>query len=262
VLELYQSINSVCSQKVRIALKEKGLEAKDHIMTLRGDQNDPAYMKLNPNGVVPTLIHDGQVIVESALILYYLDEVFPDPPLMPKDAWGKFRVRMYNKLIDEYGHNSCTTMTFATAYRPNFLNMTREAWQAEIDKAPLKRRAEAKRSVIERGLDSEYVVEALGHFQKLIAWMADDLKRTPYLAGENFSNADIAVIPYILRLELIKLDRMWQQYPQVSDWWSRVRNRPTVKAATIDRMTEQNWAPFKNLSPDPWPKVQTLLKAH
>jgi glutathione S-transferase len=262
VLELYQSINSVCSQKVRIALKEKGLEAKEHIMTLRGDQNDPAYMKLNPNGVVPTLIHDGQVIVESALIPYYLDEVFPDPPLMPKDAWGKFRVRMYNKLIDEYGHNSCTTMTFATAYRPNFLNMTREAWQAEIDKAPLKRRAEAKRGVIEQGLDSEYVVEALGHFQKLIAWMADDLKRTPYLAGESFSNADIAVIPYILRLELIKLDRMWQQYPQVSDWWSRVRNRPTVKAATIDRMTEQNWAPFKNLSPDPWPKVQTLLKAH
>jgi glutathione S-transferase len=261
MLELYQSINSVCSQKVRIALKEKGLDAKEHIMTLRGDQNDPAYMKLNPNGVVPTLIHDGQVIIESALILYYLDEVFPNPPLMPKDAWGKFRVRMYNKLIDEYGHNSCTTMTFATAYRPNFLKLTREAWQAEIDKAPLKRRAEAKRDVIENGLDSEYVVEALGHFQKLISWMADDLKRTPYLAGDRFSNGDVAVIPYISRLELIKLDRMWQQYPQVIDLWSRVRSRPTVKAAIYDRMTEQNWAPFKNLEPDPWPKVQALLKS-
>jgi glutathione S-transferase len=260
-LELYQSVNSVCSQKVRIALKEKGLEAKEHIMTLRGDQNEPAYLKLNPNGVVPTLIHDGQVVIESALILYYLDEVFPDPPLMPQDALGKYRVRMYNKLIDEYGHNSCTTMTFATAYRPNFLKMTPEAWQAEIDKAPLKRRAQAKRSVIEQGLDSEYVVEALGHFQKLICWMAADLERRTYLAGDRFSNADIAVIPYILRLELIGLSGMWQQYPQIAEWWARVRARPAVKAATVDRMTEQNWAPFKNLSPDPWPKVLNLLKA-
>jgi len=262
VLELYQTINSVCSQKVRIALEEKGLEAKEHIMTLRGDQNEPAYLKLNPNGVVPTLIHDGRVIVESALILYYLDEVFPDPPLMPSDVWGKFRVRMYNKLIDEYGHNSCTTLTFATAYRPNFLKMSREAWQAEIDKAPLKRRAQAKRDVIEKGLESEYVVEAVGHFEKLIAWMAEDLKRSPYIAGASFSNADVAVIPYFLRLELCNLAGMWRQHPRIADWWSRVRSRPAVKVATVDRMSEQNWAPFKNLSPDPWPKVQSLMKAN
>jgi glutathione S-transferase len=46
---------------------------------LRGDQNEPAYLKLNPNGVVPTLVHDDTPIVESSLILYYLDEIFPDP---------------------------------------------------------------------------------------------------------------------------------------------------------------------------------------
>ena len=251
MLELYHNINSVCSQKVRIALKEKSLEAKEHLLTLRGDQNDPSYMKLNPNGVVPTLIHDGQVIIESALILYYLDEKFPDPPLMPNDAYERFRVRKYNKLIDEYVHNSCTSITFATAFRPSFLKLTREAWQAEIDKAPLKRRAEAKRDVIEQGLDSLYVVEALGHFQKLISWMAEDLKSGPYLASNTFSNADCAVIPYILRLELIKLSGLWQQYPQVSEWWARVRSRPSVKMAIFDRMTEQNWALFRNLAPDP-----------
>ena len=69
MLELYHSINSVCAQKVRIALEEKGQEAKDHILKLRGDQNEPAYLKLNPNGVVPTLIHDGQPIIKSSLIL-------------------------------------------------------------------------------------------------------------------------------------------------------------------------------------------------
>ncbi len=149
MLELYHSINSVCAQKVRIALKEKGQEAKDHIMTLRGDQYEPAYLKLNPNGVVPTLIHDGQPIIESSLILYYIDDAFPEPPLMPKQPHQRYRVRMYNKLIDQYVHNSCMILTFATAFRPAFLKMTRQAWQAEINKAPLKRRAEYKRSVIE-----------------------------------------------------------------------------------------------------------------
>ena len=261
MIELYHNINSVCAQKARIALNEKGLQAKEYLLTLRGDQNDPAYIKLNPNGVVPTLVHDGQVIIESSLILYYLDEAFPDPPLMPKEPLRRHRVRLYNKLIDEYLHNSCTIMTFATAFRARFLKMPREVWQAEINKAPLKRRAEYKRSVIEHGLDSEFVVDALAQHRKLLSWMADDLARGSFLAGDAFSLAECAVIPYILRLELLKLTGMWQQYPAIADWWARMRARPSVKATIFDRMTDDDWAPFKNLSPDPWPKVQTLLQA-
>jgi glutathione S-transferase len=261
MLELFHNINSVCAQKVRVALKEKGQEAKEHLLTLRGDQNDPAYMKLNPNGVVPTLVHDGNVITESSLILYYIDEAFSDPPLMPKAAAARHRVRLYNKLIDEYMHNACTIITFATAFRPRFLKMQREQWLAEINKAPLKRRAEYKRSVIEHGLDSEFVIDALGEHQKMISWMADDLKHSSYLAGDDFSNADCAVIPYILRLELLKIGAMWQKEPAIADWWRRVRERNSVKSAIFDRMQDADWAPFKNLSPDPWPKVQTLLKA-
>ena len=125
MLELYHSINSVCAQKVRIALEEKGRQAKDHIMTLRGDQYEPAYLKLNPNSVVPTLVHDGEPIVESSLILYYIDDAFPEPSLMPKEPYQRHGVRMYNKLINEYVHNSCTILTFATAFRPAFLKMAR-----------------------------------------------------------------------------------------------------------------------------------------
>ena len=261
MLELYHSINSVCAQKVRIALEEKRLQAKDHIMTLRGDQFEPAYLKLNPGGVVPTLIHDGEPIIESSLILYYIDDAFPAPPLMPTSARLRHRVRQYNKLIDEYVHNSCMILTFATAFRPAFLKMAPEAWQAEIAKSPLKRRAEYKRSVIEHGLDSEFVADALMQHRKLLSWMAASLNNGPYLAGEAFSNADCAVIPYILRLELLKLGGIWDRYPAVADWWARVRARPSVKTAIFDRMTEADTAPFKNLAPDPWPKVQELLKA-
>jgi glutathione S-transferase len=261
VLELYDNINSVCAQKVRIALHEKGQQAREHLMTLRGDQNDPAYMKLNPNGVVPTLVHDGTPIVESSLILYYIDEVFPEPPLMPNQPLLRFRVRMYNKLIDEYMHNACTVLTFATAFRSRFLKTPREVWLAEINKAPLKRRAEYKRSVIEHGLDSEFVVDAVAQHRKLLSWMAQSLKDGPYLAGDRFSNADCAVIPYILRLELLKLGDMLEQYPAIAEWWAKMRVRPSVKSAIFDRMTDADWAPFKTLAPDPWPKIEQLLKA-
>ena len=121
MLELYHSVNSVCAQKVRIALAEKGLEYREHLMTLRGDQFDAAYMKLNPNAVVPTLIHDGRPVIESSVILYYLDEAFPKPSLMPADPHQRAAVRLYNKLIDEYVHNSCTILTFATAFGLSFM---------------------------------------------------------------------------------------------------------------------------------------------
>jgi glutathione S-transferase len=261
VLELYHNINSVCAQKIRIALNEKALDAKEHLLTLRGDQFDPAYLKLNPSGVVPTLVHDGNTIVESSLILYYLDEAFPDRPLMPKQPELRHRVRLYNKLIDEYLHNSCMILTFATAFRPNFIKLPRETWLAEVNKSPLKRRAEYKRSVIEHGLDSEFVSEAIGQHKKLLSWMDQSLQSGSYLAGDAFSNADCAVIPYILRLDLLKLSGMWDRYPAIDQWWKRMRARPSVKATIFDRMTETDWAPFRNLAPDPWPKVQAILKA-
>jgi glutathione S-transferase len=170
-------------------------------------------------------------------------------------------VRMFNKLIDEYVHNSCMILTFATAFRPAFLKMAPAAWQAEISKSPIKRRAEYKRSVIEHGLDSEFVAEALTNHQKLLSWMVESLRTGPYLAGNSFSNADCAIIPYILRLELLKLGQLFESYPGVREWWARMRAWPSVKTAIFDRMSEADWAPFKNLAPDPWPKVQTLLKA-
>jgi glutathione S-transferase len=91
--------------------------------------------------------------------------------------------------------------------------------------------------------------------------MADSLKTWLYLAGESFSNADCAVIPNILQLELLKLGGMWARCPAVADRWARMRDRASVRTAIFDRMSEADWAPFRKLAPDPWPKVQELLKS-
>ena len=76
MLTLYHGRTSVCSVKARLALAEKGVDFDSKLLTLRGDQFDPAYMKLNPNAVVPTLVHDGRVIIESTVIMHYIDEAF------------------------------------------------------------------------------------------------------------------------------------------------------------------------------------------
>ena len=86
MLELYHGTTSVCAQKVRLTLAEKGLEWQSHLLELNGDHLTPEYLKINPNGVVPTLVHDGTIIVESTVIIHYLDDLFPDPPLMPRAA--------------------------------------------------------------------------------------------------------------------------------------------------------------------------------
>jgi glutathione S-transferase len=261
MLELYHNINSVCAQKVRLALVEKGLEAKEHTMTLRGDQFDPAYLKLNANAVVPTLVHEGQAITESSVILYYLDETFPEPPLMPRSPRERAKARMFNKLIDEYVHNSCMILTFATAFRPAFLKLPPEQRDAEFAKSPIRKRAEYKRDVVNRGLDSEHVGDALAHHAKLLKWIDEAMQSGPHLAGERYSNADIAVIPYVLRLELLRLSSLWDKHPGVAAWWQRMRERPSTREAILDRMSEADWAPFRNLAPDPWPKVRELLQA-
>jgi glutathione S-transferase len=261
MLKLYHSINSVCAQKVRIALAEKGLSYQEHLMTLGGDQFDPAYMKLNPNAVVPTLIHDGQSIIESSVILYYLDEAFPEKPLMPASPLARAKVRLFNKLVDEYVHNSCTILTFATAFRPGLLRLSLQEREAGFAKAPSKKRSEYKRDVVAHGLDSGFVREAVEHHEELLAWIEDATMAGPYMAGDSYSLADVAVIPYVLRLELLHLSRILDRRAGVASWWERVRQRPSTEEAILGRMTDADAAPFRNLQPDPWPKVSELLAA-
>src|SRR3981189_81245 len=181
MLELYHSINSVCAHKVRVALHEKGLACTDHCMTLAGARFDPAYLKLNPNAMVPTLVHDGRPVIESSVILYYLDEAFHNPPLMPKDLHQRAAVRQFNKLIDEYVHNSCTILTFATAFRPWFAGLSGEQIEERLAKAPSKQRTEYKRDVALKGLESKYVRDALGYHEKLLKMMDASLEEGAWL---------------------------------------------------------------------------------
>ena len=104
MLELYHAHISTCSQKVRLCLAEKGLAWTSHpIEFATGEHLTPAYLALNPNGVVPTLVHDGRPVIDSSVICEYLEEIAPDDgtALMPRDAYGRARVRAWLRYIEE-----------------------------------------------------------------------------------------------------------------------------------------------------------------
>ncbi len=120
MLELYHAGLTTCSKKARHCLAEKGLDYVSHYVNLRRFENHrPEYLALNPNGVVPTLVHDGTVIIESTFINEYLDEVFPDPPLIPSDPATRARMRGWGKMADDFGFfsNRSWTKTFSLSMR-------------------------------------------------------------------------------------------------------------------------------------------------
>jgi glutathione S-transferase len=91
--------------------------------------------------------------------------------------------------------------------------------------------------------------------------MGEALADGPHLAGNAYSIAECAVIPYLLRLELLRLNALWDREPCIADWWRRVRSRDSTQTPIFARATEADWAPFKNLQSNPRPKVQELLSA-
>lgn len=101
MIELHDFFRSGASHRVRIALHLKGLSFTQVSRHLRkGEQRAPDYLEINPQGLVPTLVDDGQVVTQSMAIMEYLDEKYPDTPrVLPSDIAGRARVRALSGVI-------------------------------------------------------------------------------------------------------------------------------------------------------------------
>src|SRR6187401_2841115 len=103
VFTLYNAPQSTCSQRVRFVLHAKGLAFDEHRLDLfSGDQLKPDYLKINPNGVVPTLVHDDGIVMDSSVIMEYFEEVIPEVAVMtPHDPLRRGYMRALMRFIDE-----------------------------------------------------------------------------------------------------------------------------------------------------------------
>ena len=117
MITLYHNDLSSCSQKVRFVLEEKNIPWQSKELNLReGEQFDEDYVALNHKAVVPTLVHDDNVIIESAIICQYLDEAFGEPTLTPDNALGRANMRQWIQPIDEYLHADISVISHAIVF--------------------------------------------------------------------------------------------------------------------------------------------------
>lgn len=100
-MQLYYAPPSIYGRKVLAVLHEKNLDFEIKLMSFQeGDHKKSEYLKLNPNGEIPTLIDDSFIVYESTAIMEYLNDEYPEPLLMPEDSEGKARVRMIDDFCD------------------------------------------------------------------------------------------------------------------------------------------------------------------
>lgn len=266
MLVLYHHNISVCAQKVRIALAEKRLPHEQrHVDLVKGEQASPAYLALNPKGVVPTLVHDGHAVIESTVILEYLEDAFPETPLRPAAPLSRARMRVWAQVPDTGIHTACYTVTFAAALGAQVKAAhDPEALKARMAKMPDRARAARQQMLLDRGLDAPIVGDAVRQFDKMLADMEKSLAKAPWLAGDTISIADCAVAPYVLRLDLLGLERMWAARPGVADWYARLQARPSWGEAITAHPPRGQGDYDDNLKSkgiDIWPKVQPMLAA-
>ncbi len=264
MLKLYQGRLAVCAIKVRLTMAEKGLDFEPVNLNLRaGEQHKPEYLKLNPNGVVPTLIHDDFVLIESSVIMQYLDEVFPGPSLQPADPRERAKMRIWMKRVDEYLHPGNATLTYAMVHgrglREKKSPKELEAYYRGIPNPVIRER---QRAAIELGMDAPAAVQALQFYDKALADMDSWLAQHPWLAGDGYSLADAAMTPYINRFTMLSLSNMWtQSRPNITDWFARIKARPSYDKAIGAYVTDADVKAYAGLDTWAWGKAEQLLKA-
>lgn len=218
--ELYNALQSICSHKVRFALHAKGQDFAEHKLDLfSGDQLTPEYLAINPNGLVPTLIHNGANIIDSLVIVQYLDELFPAPePLVPQDPVARAHMRSLMAYIDEVPTPAVRVPSYNMAFLVHFQNMPEDEFQAMANAKPLRKEFLLKFGRV--GFPEKALSEALDRLARALVRMQVEIEKSggPWFLGEDFTITDIAMMPVIIRLDDLGLGDMWDDKPEISRW--------------------------------------------
>jgi glutathione S-transferase len=263
MIALYQFGNSVCCQKVRITMKEKRLswEAVE-VNLFRNEQYDPKYLQLNPKGVVPTIVHDGRAIVESTLICEYLDDVFPQPSLIPSDPLLRTHMRLWSKMVDESLHEGISEISFCAMFRERMRKLSPEQREIRFRNVGDPRRRDRFKSTFDTGTQSPFVLHAVAAYEKMFKMLEVALAEGgPWILGPSPSLADINLMPYVARLEFLGLADLWtNQRPHVQAWWDRVQKWHSYQAGIVEPMAPAELAEMQTHGPKIRTEIAALLK--
>ncbi|MFT4267415.1 MAG: glutathione S-transferase family protein [Xenophilus sp.] len=230
MLELYHAWVSTCSQRVRMALHEKGLDWQDRCLSLRdGEHLGAAYLRLNPNGVVPTLVHDGQPIGDSTVIMEYLEDVFAQRPLRPAQPLARARMRMWQQYLDEVATPATRVPSFQQSFGHAARAMSPAERAANADRRPLRKHFYLRMGP--EGFAPGEVEAALEQIAQTFARADAALAADTWLAGGDFTFADVSLLPTVVRMEDLDRLALLDARPHLRAWYGRMQVRPSFAAA-------------------------------
>jgi glutathione S-transferase/GST-like protein len=229
-ITLYDFHGSPCARRVRIVLLEKGLEWETRLVDLtKMEQKRPEYLELNPNGLVPTLVHGDRVIYESNVITEYLDAAFPEPRLYPEDPWLCARAKMWQAF----------ELAMAKEFRP--LMYLRVIGPLDRRRSKNEVMSDARRSTddaahldwVSRVYDGTVIDEKEAELlASQLYHRIDHIERAldrEFLLGDRFSIADLSVYPRVAMYPMVGLGFDPAKYHRTVRWMSSMAERPSFK---------------------------------
>ena len=216
------------SGKPLFLLKEKGAEFDYHYINMGAlEQHSADYVRVNPNGTVPTVNVDGFSMFESTPGLEYLDEVVEGPRLTPDDPLRRWKMRWWMRFIDEY-LMPCLAMQAGSAAGGR-MQMSEEEKDAAVARIPLPERARVWRLILDRGVSDEELTESRRRVSSAINTFEAALGESDYLAGPEFSLADLDAMTTLHSWPLMREDVSAEKTPNLWAWFRRCHARQGMK---------------------------------
>ena len=247
MVELYHFPASLCSQKVRLALVEKGVEHRQQFVDieLRMQNYEPWYVRLNPRGVVPTLVHGDRVVTDSARIIRYIDETFEGPPLSPEDPSERVRMEAWIEAQDQldlrvFSYANIAGLLGAVLRGVTMPRRVRRLRRLRDEIPELRQLYSDKledvcgwRLSVAR---PERLVEIRAEIDATLDRAEAQLGETSFLASGRYSLGDLAWTVVLARLRFLGFaDELWGggRRPRLAEYYARLRARPSFKQADI-----------------------------
>lgn len=232
-LKYYHAEPLANSLKSMIPLREKGLAYESIYVDLhKFEQHSDWFVAINPEGQVPVLDHNGIIITHTTVINEYLEDVFPEIPLMPRDPVGKARVRYWNKFVDEHVMNYVSMHGWHRLVGVIARNIESGAFEKLLEHIPLPDQRR-KWATARSGFSEADLANATDKIIYALTKIEATLAETPWLAGEMYTTADINFFSHCGAM----VERMFPDldvaanYPRLVDWRDRMKARPAVAQA-------------------------------
>ena len=232
MLTLYHWEPNANSGKPMLALAEKGVEYQSHYLDLLNfDQHKPEYLKINPDGTIPAMVHDEKILTESTPMMEYVDERFDGPPLRPTDPQDRWRMRWWMRFFDAYFAPSLSMIGWSIFVGPAVRHRDRAQLEAAIDRIPL----EARRIAWRKAMFNEFSESELTESRRRVAFatlaLEQHLATHAWVAGNAFSLADINGFNLGYALPLSQPERCNdEKTPHIMEWLRKIYERPATQA--------------------------------